>query len=471
MAINYYDGAGGGLFEDIGSVIKLSNTLATTQATYEAAVQVILDQFGDNDFEDEIEGLADAQTDWEQEYAARRAALVGYVTARLTEMTSVVEEVGAKSSSITEVLAKLIETMNDDADNVNASAPTVAVTGTAHADNTGTGKIALTKILDGYSAPGNGRAAHAEYKGLLTELIVPADTLRFRCTADSFENSAIEGQESFEWYGNPSPGSWAVDDGASAEASGDLGTLQTVEAGDILTNGAFEDWTANVPDDWTLDLGTAGTHILQDTDPADVFRGAAAVDFVGDNALATIQISQAIPATNVIANRRYVVSFWFKSEAAISGDLTVILTGTGYTAGSATGDNYAAGVGVSQADESLTVQAATLATLTSWTLGYFFVNMPTQIPDDLEIVVKVTGTPAAAKHVWVDDLRLAPVSWGAGLGVAVIPGATAFSVNDRFTAAISATEGVVQKWFRRAYGVQLPSNAAAGETIPDSVAT
>ena len=85
--------------------------------------------------------------------------------------------------------------------------------------------------------------------------------------------------------------------------------------------------------------------------------------------------------------------------------------------------------------------------------------------------IKWTGTPTTAKNVYIDDLGIDAVIYGAGVGIGAVRGSTPFARNDRFTVPLTTTEGAFQKFFRAAYGVQLPSNAAAGETIADALIT
>ena len=69
----------------------------------------------------------------------------------------------------------------------------------------------------------------------------------------------------------------------------------------------------------------------------------------------------------------------------------------------------------------------------------------------------------------MDDVAFGPVTYGAGAGVVAVRGSTPFVRNDRFTVSVANTEGIVQAFFRRVFGVQLPSDGSP--TIADSVAT
>lgn len=467
MAISY-DDANTGLFTHLGKVIKIANQFRTDQAAIEADVDEILDAFQAGDQDAAADDLIDKVAAWEAEYANRMTFLAQVATSRLLDRDSVLLEVGAKTASITDVIPKLIETMNAEStpETVDRSTATVPIAATAvtNANNNGNGSIITTKVLDGVSSPATGIAAHHEYKGQLTEVCL-TETMHFRCTSDGPLGGATPGQETFEWYGDVATSTWAVADGSGSITS----SLSTAVADSILTNGTFETFTtSNVPDGWTIDAGAAGTNVFEDADTADVYRGSKSLNLRGDGTTAAIQISQTI-ASSVTPNKRYLVAFRVKADATVSGDLTVTLAGTGYTPGTDTGDNRPSGLGLSQTDESIVIVSASLPT--SWTLAWFFVNTPDEIPADLEIQVILDDTPASAKNVWIDDLVVAPVTYGGGIGVAIMPGSDDFFKEDRFTLAVQNDEaGTFQSYFRRAFGCQLPSAASAGETIADTLA-
>jgi hypothetical protein len=131
------------------------------------------------------------------------------------------------------------------------------------------------------------------------------------------------------------------------------------------------------------------------------------------------------------------------------------------------------------AGERIQLPVAALAAR-AWGLCHFFWVAPAEIPDDLEIEIKVTGNLTNAKSIWIDGLVCAPVDYFGGIGSIIVAGASCtvatgsykpFLRGDRFKLTASNVEGVFQSLFRRRYGVQMPSNNAAGETIADSLAS
>ena len=213
----------------------------------------------------------------------------------------------------------------------------------------------------------------------------------------------------------------------------------------------FEDFsTTDTPDGWTIVAGVVTTNIARES--SIVYRGTYALKFI-DTGIAAITIKQSIPESQLVPLQRYCCSFRYRAAAADGAgvDLTVKFTGTGYTEGT-TEKSVINGV----------------AFPTSYTLAYFFVTMPEVIPSDFGLNVTLTGTPT--EIFYLDDFGLAPVTYHNGLAFVVIAGATPFVKRDLFTADVSMTDGVIQRFMIRNYGTMLPSSAAA-PTISDNLAT
>jgi hypothetical protein len=273
-----------------------------------------------------------------------------------------------------------------------------------------------------------------------------------RCTSDSYVDGLSEGSENFSWSGEIPDAQFGVQ---TYEGSGPIASLAPIHANvsRYFANADFEEFAVtNTPDSWTIDAGAVTTNILEATG-SDKYHGDSGLRFLGSGA-ASIQISQA-PLSTLTAGKRYALSVRIKASATIAaGTLTIQFEGTGYSAG---------------VTERIVIAFGDLPT--SWTLYSFFVLMPRAVPDDFKLVIKWTGTPTTAKNVWIDDIGFDEVVYGAGMGLVAVRGVIPFTRNDLFTFTASNSEGVFQKFFRRAFGVQLMSDNAAGETIADSLAT
>ncbi len=450
MAIDYTE-----LFTSLGKLIKYFNTFATTSQALPAAVAAIEVAFQAEDKLDVITGLNPGNLNaWTSEYTGRRNSLAAMARKRFNE-PDLADELGSPSTDLTAIMPLFIEQMIADTDSVNASVAAIGSV-TPNGSNVGTMTILSTLLLDRVTSPGGRQgitypATHS-YGNVTSELPV-AETMTWRVIADSYANGASEGGETLSWTGDVPD---AANGTAPSEGSGTIGTFQAIHASTskYLLNADFETWSVtNTPDSWTIDAGAVTTNIVQSSS-SNKTHGTYGCKLLGSGA-ASIQISQAFTTAKIKPGKRYCVTFWMKADSAIlAGTFTVQFEGTGYSAGAAEKVSIAFG-----------------AMPTAWTLKHFFVLMPNTVPSDFKLVVKWTGTPTTAKATYLDDFGMGEVNYGGGLGVVAVRGDTPAVRDDRWTSAITNTEGVIQKFFRRVFGYQLPSDNTASETIADSLAT
>lgn len=453
MAISYSD-----LFRDIGKLIKYYNVFAGTAQGLSTYVDAIETAFATDHMEGSIAGLRPTvETAWNAQYETRRDTLAGYAANRITDVPTVASILGVTTVSTLTILPRLIEQFPADSQTINASTTSLGSV-TANSGNVGNGTVLVTKLLDRVSSPGSRAGvlfpAHHLYGDVSTELTC-LETMTVRCISDSFADTGItDGQEAFSWIGGLTDTTNGVQ---TYEGSGSINTIHGIHANTsrYLLNADFETFTVtNTPDSWVIVTGAVTTNIKKSTS-TNAYHGTNGLNFLGDGATAAININQPITVNQVTAGARYCVTCRLKADATIgAGDLTIQFEGTGYSAGAA---------------EKISIAHGALPT--SWTLESFFVLMPVSIPSDFKLTVKWTGTPTNAKNIYLDDFGMDAVNYGGGLGVIVVRGATPFTRDDRYTFTVTPTEGVIQKFFRRVFGVQLPSDNAAGETILDSVAS
>lgn len=450
MALDY-DGTPNGLFVQLGKVAKhyaAQAVDASDLSTDLDEINGVFEAMTSGEPETMVDGFATSVVGWQAEHFDRRTTLQGLGLKRLQDRTTVLDEIGATSTDQAEILSKLIKQMTNDTESVDRSTVSIGSV-TAGGANVGNGTAITTTTLDGATSPGSGvagaYAAHRLYAGLTTELCVPSETMRLTCVADSFSDGTASGNEQFSWEGRLATN--------AVEGSGLIGTITPVNGEtNLAANGNFEDWTDNLPDTFTLVAGVAGTHIVEESTGANVFNGLKSVKYVGDGTV-NPELSLSVN-TLVTASKRYAVTCRIMADATVAaGDLTIQFEGTGYTAGGS---------------EKITVAHGSLPT--SWTLKNFFVNMPATIPSDFRLVLRWGATPTATKRLWIDDLAIAPVNYGGGLGAIIVRGATPFVRGDVFTFTVANDDaGAFQKFFRQAFGVQLPSAAGGAETIDDAL--
>lgn len=447
------------LFTNIGEFVQRVNDFTTLYAALDTDLSEIIADLEATSMQRIEEGLTSTFDGFKGSLQSWCSAMVTKVTELLTDKETVIDKLPlGGNTSLSNLLRELYRDMDGTTTVQKVSSISVG-TITKDTENTGAnvGTLMVTTVLDGASSPGGGRLSIPEYVGNDSELIISEATAVI-CVADHDTNGLTEGNETFQVVGLPvrSPNHWE-DEGSGTSAQ--FGTLNTYT---YLDNLQFEDFTNNAPDSWTIDSGAAASAIFEES--STVYRGSKCLKFVGDTT-ATIQISQTFTSTELVPLKRYCLACWVLGDASVAaGALTIELESPSgaITAGSSYGE--------SGTPAKISMDAAALAAATSWSPKYFFVNMPKEIPTDLELVIKVTGTLTTSAVVRVDAMAFGPVVWHNGMGFAVAAGQEDLLKGDRFTFTPTVTsEGVFQKFFRRNYGIQLPSAASPGQA--DSKAT
>jgi hypothetical protein len=443
MAVNYDD-----LFGDVGEFVQRVNDfegLYTDLDTDFSDIEADLDANGRQDI---LSGTYEIFEGFKSQVSGWIGRMIGKVSQRLVHRETILDELGLQGTDLPNVLIALYRDMVDNAKTILNSTVTVGAV-TEDKTNADAGSLLVDKVLDGVNQPHSGFVANWEYNGVDSEL-AGTETLWVECVTDSVSGRLSDGAEQFRVFGEvtiPSPYSW------KEFGSGVGMTFTALQGHSLLANLEMEDFSANLPASWTLDSGTAGTHVFEDT--GTVKRGDSALKFTGDGVQAAIQISQEVSAGLLTPRKRYLCGFWVMGQVATtSGVLTIQFEGTGYAAAS---------------DEKIELDAVTLAAMTDWEFQHFYINWPTDPPADMALVIKWDGTPSA-HNARIDGGGFAPVVYHNGVNVMVYAGSEKFLMTDRFRSAISNDEaGVFSTFFRKAYGFQLPSDAAP--THSDAYAT
>lgn len=347
------------------------------------------------------------------------------------------------------ILQRIIDDMIAQSDTVRKSVVTLG-TPTAAFVGSSTGKMAVSKVLDGSSIPIAGGFAHPSYAGIDSELC-QSDTVVLECIADSQTDGQTEGGEIFTIQGLPAPRSpldylrTGVGTGPNISVmnKGAFGSFQ-------LPDPDFETFVSNVPDGWVVVSGTAGTNILEETTGANVYHGSRSLRFT-NGAAATIEIKY--PMSTLKPNKRYCFGIWLKSDATAAGATLIQMEGTGYSAGTT---------------EKISVAAASYTG--SWEFHSFFFNSPEIIPSDFALHIKVTGTLTATKSVWYDWFGFSEAVWFNGFCMGLWAGNVRYIRGDRYTVSVSNNDaGLFNQFARRFWKMQFPS-VASSETQPNSKA-
>lgn len=446
MAVSYAN-----VFAILGKDIKLANTvtaLYSSLATQESAM-LALSAFSGTDFSNQLTNVTPT-------FDAVRAGLLGAVSgipARMQEILldreGVVTQLSlGDSSDFNTVIERVMLDMIAQSKFVEDCTVTVGSV-TKSTTNTNAGKFYVSKVLDQYNSPIAGGQPYRSYYGYNSELAVD-ETIIVRCISDDDTPSGTGGSETWSVTGYPPSNDLAF--GWLAEGSGTGPTLTTATSQTgLLTNGSLDDFTTNTPDGWTIDAGTAGTHVFEETSTK--YLGDSALRLRGNASLAAITLTQDV---SVDAGRMYALGAYIQGNASLSaGTLTISFTGTGYTPG---------------ASEKISLNQTALAALTSYAHYHCFILIPRDLPSDFKMTVTLSGTPSA-HNIYVDELVLIPATYHGGVALAgPYQGSEKFLKEDTHTFTLANDDaGVVQTAARRLLGIQFPSNSVA--TIADSVAT
>lgn len=267
-----------------------------------------------------------------------------------------------------------------------------------------------------------------------------AENLTLTCTGDSYQGSATAGNEPFSLTGtgiqnNLFAFNWPLGSNASTSLSAIDGNSD-VSAGNLLTNSGFESWTADVPDNWTLNVGTAGTSVFEEN--TIVYDGLASLAMTGDGAtLAEIRQqfdSDSGTAGELIPLAQYGFNLWIRRDgvAPAAGVLTVELAD--------------ASTLITLQDQAGNANSFTIdltALTTEFAAVQFAFRTPLIMPAAVVLRVRQTTPLTNGRTVYIDKAALGPMTQ-AGLHLpflAVFSGSTPFARNDYSLTAVTNSRG------------------------------
>lgn len=441
MTVNYTD-----LFENVGEYVERVNEFVTVMTNIGSGYLELAVDLETNGRFDVLEGEFTRFESFKADVLGWINQMKARVQVVLTHKATVLDELMyGNDTTFPSVIAALFTDMVTNTQSIAANTVTL---GSVTMSGSGSGLVIVSKVLDGFNPPSDGYPVVPGYNGIDSQLAL-TDDMALTCLSDSETSGLIEGNEQFQWAGRPSSGdnySWLT------FGTGSGPTIGTIQASTIMVNMGFDAFNTNVPSGWVLNLGTAGTHVREESG-ANAMKGSA-LRLTGNATIAEVNISQAV-GTSFSPNRRYMVGFWIKSDGSISaGNLTIQFEGTDYTAG---------------VSEKIDLDATALAALTDYEWQYFWINMPEEIPDDMELVIKLDGTPSA-NDVFIDYGGAKEATYFNGHCAVVVAGEDKFLIGDRAEYTVSNNyAGVFQTAFTKLYGFQLPSSGSP--TQADSLAT
>lgn len=350
------------------------------------------------------------------------------------------------SREVTTALTELIRQMKATSDSLNR--PSLGQTVTAGSGNTGDTTIKIS-TLDG--------------DGLPLDCLF-AETLLATVTSDKGSGST-EFSEPISIRGDlaasPTAFDWPLGSGSST-------TLTTIDPAvdGLLSNGNFETWTVtNVPDDWTIATGVAGTHVTRQASPA---RSTDSYNLRLTSDGSTLVTLRQAPSTTLLPLTVYAATITAKISATdatgalrfalVDGSGTVINDAQSVANSSSLGLNGGSGLS------------------TSYTQFTVYFRTPAKIPATVNFELKLTTSPTTGRTIDIDLVQLArPTQLYSGGPFAVAwANVTSPVKGDYWTIAMTndlTTTSLVRSLDRmlstRALGLKFPT--ATSETVPDSL--
>lgn len=458
MALTY-DGTGG-LFTRLGALIYMMDAVRTHQANLKTL-------------------LANVQGEYSSTDAYMIEVLAGNIDRRIAEAGGVLNDVRAaaertiiemcfaeantsgaantmRSRQITDALVWLIRQMDADSETLDGTTITKS-SATYGATNVGNGRFVYN-----FDAPNILLGSTADWPNVRTE------TLEARCVHDAANGAISRGAEVFEIRGQPA---YAPLDYRFPAGSGTLtrvvSVAAAVDAGGLyenqLTNSDFEDQTSNLPDQWAVVTGTAGTQFQTET--GTFYRGARSIKLNAGNG--AFDIRQQLGASGgtlgrLTPDRPYVIALAHKIDSGCVGVIRIsVKDGSGNIIDSGNFNN------------TLTLTSSS----TSWTITSVTLRSPRNIPQDTYLHIEST-TALTTAAAYIDEVILAelvPIAPG-GQAVGMIAGSTDWRADDngRFEFT-NNNEGAFVRAFDRLFdmygkGLSLPQDYSASDgTISDGL--
>jgi len=326
--------------------------------------------------------------------------------------------------TVSDALQRLDEEMLSDGKDFNDSA-----VGTSSA-NSGTGTGAL---VVGLNHPKMDRELQA----------IRAESLIARCVVDAQGNGGtIEGEEVFTLKGEAAvdrtdrrwPGGSGINSSIACTHGGQ--DQFTRPGANMLLNSDLEDWTGNVPDNWTLKTGSGGTQLLQEQ--SDHMRGSSGGELAGHATLVHLrQPLDGIKGMKLKPQTPYCLSIWMKRDGSAAGDGAAILALTASDSTTEMTDENSADIKVSIDLTALTTSYVNYG-------GIFWT--PKNVDATPDIALIVTDALTSGRSVFFDEITLseAVVPHAAGPQLCLVAGGTDYVFGDTATATLTNNRAATQ---------------------------
>lgn len=455
-----------GLFTVIGKYVKAINTwngYITTLETQKDDIYTVLDA---EDLQDLYVDLPSQFLGFKSAVASWISSLIGEVEDILLDEDYVTDELPIFQRDVTTVLNAIYDYMVDNSLTIKSSVVSIggsdADTGSAQILSGSASaylskpRIFVTRTLDGLTAPSDSVAAHTRYNNIEGQLSMSC-TLKAKCISSS---EGAETMQIFSELDAEAPYS------TSPESPGNGPTITNIEASNIVPNNYdFSAFSGDNPTGWIMSSGSAGTDWQDESGTED-----------GPLGMKTAGVYCKQQLTGLTRRQMYFVGAFYKVGGDNGETATTKLrleNSTGVTVHKNLGSQtYTVGNGFSADD------------LNYYQFGFYSPSDTVNL-NDIYVAFEHDAESDATISTVLKKIVVAPVSaYYNGLGVVFWNGLSATEaatyadtsirspilVNEYGSLAISnSNAGVFQTFFRRAFGIQLPT--ADSPTIADSLAT
>ena len=266
-----------------------------------------------------------------------------------------------------------------------------------------------------------------------------AENILFKCNADSYSGTATSGNEGFTVTGTGNQNNvfafnWPLGSGGQSGLQAINGNSNN-SSGNLLTKSGFNNWTSNVPDNWTLQVGVAGTNIAQEN--SIVYDGTSSMAIIGDGT-ANFRLVQEFNSSTGTSGRlnpqtQYGFNIFARRDGVApgSGVLTVDLA-------DGSGNVIADQNGVAN---TFNIALTGLTTSFAQFTGQF--RTPQIMPSTAYIRLRLSTLLTAGRTVYLDKASFGPMTqlYRGGPYFSVHAGSIPFAIGDRGNVTITNSRG------------------------------
>ena len=451
-----YDGTGG-IFTRLGAIIYFWNQVRSHQSNMKSLLANVQAEYSSTDayMIDQLNGgieqrIADAGNILNDLRASAERTVIEMCWAQAQTSTSN----PMPEKDITSAIIWLTRQMDLDSKVIKRNVVTVTSSGAKAANN---GNGAFVYLV---TPPKRITSTPTEWPNIRKEI------MEARCISDSQAGAITPGTERFMISGGLAypmmdyrapGGSGARIEVESITAAVDDG----VRGQNIFTNSDLEDWTSNVPDQFTVSSGTAGTDFVRES--TTVARGTYGLKAAVTGA--TFKIRQQLGSSSGTLGKlqpdtAYTLGGLFKKDAGATGTLRVAIEDSGGTA-------------VSTAEITPIVSSLSSS---AWGVVSAEFRTPKILPSTMYLSIGSTVAVATAA-AYVDEIfcaELVAIAPG-GQAVGVVAGSSNWMIDDQVYKVFSNDVGggfavgldYLFEMFNR--GLTVPTTVSGSENISDTL--